>query len=234
MNHGVDARALAVLLRPSPAVLLAFVALIVWAGYLTVTAPGDLRGPYIVLLLCQSFAASTGYAMRARRGHFDALLAGRLSRTRFAVTHASISAALGAVVWSTISVLDALGGGGHWPLGLTPTAIATFIYISAVAWAGSVPFSRYSAGVVWLVVAVGLAGSGRLIALRNTYVAASNSWRGLWESTWPVLLFPPVAVGEPSTPSGGVVLLVIVAAATVLCLGVAFIAHYSLNLEDVE
>src|SRR5205814_2229652 len=57
MTDSVDARALAVLLRSSAAMLLAMLAVIAWAGYLTVTAPDDLRGPYVVLLLCQSFAA---------------------------------------------------------------------------------------------------------------------------------------------------------------------------------
>ena len=234
MRHDVDTRALAVLLRPAPAMLLVFVSLIVWAGYLTVIEPGDLRGPYIVLLLCQSFAASTGYAMRARRGHFDQLLAGRLRRTRFALTHAFMSSALGGVAWSMISLLDALGGGGHWPLGLTPKAMVAFIYLSTVAWAASVPFSRYSAGVAWLVVAVALAGSGRLIALRNSYLAANATWAGLWHATWPVLLFPPIAIGEPSTPSAMAMILVVGAAAAVMCAGVAFVSHYGLDLEDVE
>jgi len=230
----VDARALSVLLRPSAAMLSAMLALVAWAGYLTVTAPDDLRGPYVVLLLCQSFAASTGYAPRARRGHFDQLLAGHPSRLRFAVTHALTSAALGGLSWAAISVIDALGGGGHWPLGFTPKGAAAFIYISALAWAASVPFSRYSAGVAWLIVAIGLAGSGRLIALRNDYVAASGTWTGMWHALGPVLLFPPVMVGEPSTPSVGLIALVITAAAAALLTGVFFVAHYDVPLEDVE
>ena len=214
--------------------LLAMLALVAWAGYLTVTAPDDLRGPYVVLLLCQSFAASTGYAQRARRGHFDQLIAGRPSRLRLADTHALTSAALGGVSWAAISVIDALGAGGHWPLGFTPKAAAAFVYISALAWAASVPFSRYSAGVAWLIVAIGLAGSGRLIALRNDYVAASGTWTGMWQALGPVLLFPPVMVGEPSTPSVGLIALVITAAAAALLAGVFFVAHYDLALEDVE
>jgi hypothetical protein len=234
MTDGIDTRVLAVLLWPSAAMLAAMLAVIAWAGYLTVVAPGDLRGPYIVLLLFQSFAASTGYAQRARRGHFDQLLAGPPSRLRFAVTHALISTAVGAVAWTTISVLDAIGAGGHWPLGFTPKAVAAFVYISALAWAVSVPFSRYSAGVVWLIVTVGLAGSGRLIALRNNYIVASDSWTGLWHAAGPVLLFPPVMAGEPSSPSLALIALVIGAAVVGLAGGVAFIAHYSLALEDLE
>lgn len=234
MTDGIDARALAALLRPSAAMLMTLVALTTWAGYLTITAPGDLRGPYIVLLLCQSFGASTGYGPRARRGHFDQLLAGRSSRLRFATTHALMSSAVGAIAWTVIGVLDALGGGGRWPVGFTPRAAAAFIYISSVSWAFSVPFTKYSAGVVWLIIAVALAGSGRLLELRNSYVMADSTWAGVGHALGPALLFPPVIVGELSGPSASVLALLIAAAVAALALGCTFIASSNLALEDVE
>jgi hypothetical protein len=234
MRGSVEVRALAVLLRPPPAILLAMAALIAWAGYLVVVAPDDLRAPYVVLLLCQSFAASTGYATRARRGHFDQVLAGQPSRARFALVHASMSTMVGGIAWCTLSVLDALGAGGHWPLGFTPKALAAFVYISTLAWALSVPFSRYSAGVCWLIVAIGLAGSGRLLALRNNYVAVEGAWRSIWTGTGSALMFPPVMVGEPSTPPATLIVLVVLAAVAATGGGVAFIARYGLPLEDVE
>jgi hypothetical protein len=234
MTNSVEMRALAVLLRPSLAMLLTMVSLVVWAGYLTMTAPDDLRGPYIVLLLCQSFSASTGYAPRARRGHFDQLLAGRQSRVRFVLTHAVMSTALGVTTWFAISVIDALSAGGRFPLGLTPRAVAAFVYISALSWAVSLPFSKYSAGVVWLVGAVVLAASGRLMTLRNSYVAASDTWTGVWQAAGPVLLFPPLMVAEPSAPLSVVVVLVAVAAVAAFWGGSAFVVRYSLSLEDFE
>jgi hypothetical protein len=234
MSGSVEVRALAVLLRPSSAILLAMAALIAWAGYLVVVAPDDLRGPYVVLLLCQSFAASTGYATRARRGHFDQVLAGQSSRARFAFVHASMSIVLGAIVWCTISTIDGLGAGGHWPLGFTPKALAAFVYISTLAWALSVPFSRYSTGVCWLIVAIGLAGSGRLLTLRNNYAAFEGGWRGIWTGAGSALVFPPVMVGEPSTPPAVLIALIVLAAATAVAGGVTFISRYGLPLEDVE
>jgi len=237
MIDSVEARALAVLLRPSLSMLLVMLLLIVWTGYLTVTAPDDLRGPYIVLLLCQSFSAATGYAPRARRGHFDQVLAGRSSRVRFAVTHAVMSTALGIIVWLAISLLDALSGGGRFPLGLMPRAVAALVYISALAWALSVPFSKYTAGVLWLVGAVALAASGKLMALRNSYVAAGETWAGIWQAVGPVLLFPPLMVAEPSASSSVVIVLVVVVVAAAVAsswAGIAFVVRYSLSLEDVE
>lgn len=234
MTRCMDVPTLRVLLRPSPAIVATIVLVIVWAGYLTITAPDDFRGPYIVLMLCQAFAASTGYATRARRGHFDQVLAGRRSRVRFALTHISISTLLGAAAWFLVTVLDAIGGGGHWPVGLTPRALASFVYVSSLAWALSVPLSRYSAGVLWLIVAIALAGSGRLLALRNTYALAPDTWVGVWRAAGAALVFPPLIVGELTGPPPALIALLLIAAVVAVGVGVAFIAVYSLALEDAE
>jgi len=230
----MDIPVLRLLLRPSPAMVFTMVALVAWAGYLTVTAPDDFRGPYIVLMLCQAFAASTGYATRARRGHFDQLLAGRRSRVRFAVTHVSLSTLIGAAAWLVVCLLDAIGAGGHWPLGLTPGALSSFVYLSLLAWAMSVPFSRYSAGVLWLIVAIALAASGRLLALRNSYALAADTWSGVWHAVGPALVFPPIVIGEPSSPTSTVIAVLLIAAAIAIAAGMAFISVYSLALEDAE
>jgi len=234
MTRRMNVPVLAMLLRPSPAIVVMMIVLIAWAGYLTVIAPDDLRGPYIVLMLCQAFAASTGYAIRARRGHFDQVLAGRRSRVRFALTHVSVSTLIGAACWLIISMLDAIGAGGRWPLGLTPRALGSFVYLSSLAWASSVPFSRYSAGVLWLILAIALAASGRLLALRNSYALAADTWTGVWQAAGPALVFPPIVVGEPSGPPNIVIVLLFMAAAVAVAAGVAFISVYDLALEDRE
>jgi len=228
------ARVLAVLLSPSPAILLIVVAVIAWAAYLTIVEPEDLRGPYIVLLLCQSFAASTGFATRARRGHFDQLLAGRTDRWRFALTHVWSSIAFGGLAWVAISAMDALGAGGHWPLGFTPRAVVAFLYVSAIAWGLSVPFSRYAIGLVWLIATVALAASGRLVGLRNTYANADHTLAGMWQSTGAALIFPPLLVSEPFSPSSLLMLIVLLAAVASAFAGVAVVSLSSLQLEDLE
>jgi hypothetical protein len=234
MRRGMDVAVLRVLLRPSSAVVVTVVFVVVWAGYLTVTGSDDLRGPYIVLMLCQAFATSTGYATRARRGHFDQLLAGRRSRVRFAVTHVCLSTLVGAAAWVVVCLLDALGAGGRWPRGLTPAALAAFAYLSVFAWTVSVPFSRYSAGVLWLILAIALAASGRLLMLRNSYVLAADAWAGVWQATGPALVFPPIVLGELSPPPITVTALLLIAAFVAAAAGVVFISVYNLALEDVE
>lgn len=234
MSWRTDVRVCGALLRPSAAIVLAVAAVIVWAGYLAVTAPEDLRGPYVVLLLCQSFLASTGYAPRARRGHFDQLLTGLSSRVRFSLVHAAMSMVLGVAAWWTVSLLDAIGGGGHWPVGLTPHGLTAVVYISSLAWAMSVPFSRYSSGLVWLIVTIGLAGSGRLLALRNSYASASETWTSVWRAAGSALVFPPLVVGELSSPPATVVAALLLAGLAAIAAGVVFISRYGLALEDVE
>ncbi len=109
-----------------------------------------------------------------------------------------------------------------------------FLYVSAAAWALSVPFARYTAGVVWLVLVVGLAGSGRLFMLRSSYLIASDTWSGLRRAAGPALTFPALMVGEPASPPAIVVAAVAVCAMTALVLGIVFIARFDVALEDRE
>jgi hypothetical protein len=234
VTRRMDVPVLGMLLRPSPAIVVTMIVLVAWAAYLTVTAPDDFRGPYIVVMLCQAFAASTGYATRAKRGHFDQLLAGRRSRVRFALTHASISTLVGAAAWSVVSILDGISGGGHWPLGLTPGALSSFVYLSTLSWALSVPFSRYSAGVLWLILAIALAGSGRLLWLRNCYALAPHTWNGILQAVGAALVFPPLVVGELSGPPNAVTALLLAAGVGAVAVGITFISNFSLALEDSE
>ncbi len=234
MTRPSDLRVLSLLVRPSPALFAANAAIVVWAGYLAVTAPEDLRGPYVVLLLLQAFTASSGYAARARRGYFDQLLAGRADRRTFALAHAVVSIGLGISTWIIVSMIDALGGAVHWPLGLTPRALAAVVYISLTAWAFSVPFSKYAAGVVWLLAAIVLAGSGKLLDIRMAYAGAVNVSDGLAHALPAALVFPPFLVGEPSTPPWVVTGVVLVAAVIALVGGAVFIARTDVPLEDAE
>ncbi len=228
-----DVRVLGVLLRPSNAIVCVALALTTWGAYLAVIAPDELRGPYVVLLLCQSFAASTGYLTRAKRGHFDQVLAGRSTRVGFALVHGTLSMTLGCTTWLALSVIDGVAG-GRWPLGLTPRSLVAFIYLSIVAWAISVPFSRYAAGVIWLVVAITLAGSGRLLALRQTYALAEHTWRGVFRATGAAMVFPPLVVGEPESPQLSVLALMLCAALVTGMAAVLFMVRADAPLEDEE
>jgi hypothetical protein len=222
----------ATILRPSPAIVAAHGAIVVWAGYLGWTAPEDMRAVYVVLLLCQSFSAATGFVFRARRGHFDQVLAAPASRTQVGLAHALISMAPGVATWLFVAAIETIGTRGGLPLGLTLPAIAALLYMSAVAWTAAVPFGRYSSGTVWLILAIGLAGGGKLLALRQAYAAAAETAGQSWKASGAALVFPPLMVTEPSMPLAVSTFVVLGAAVAAAGLGILAIEACDFPLVD--
>src|SRR5206468_10696706 len=129
-------------------------AILAWAGYLAWISPTEMRPVYVVLLLCQSFSAATGFSCRAYRGHFDQLLVAPTSRLSVGLAHAMASMAIGLVTWLLVAAIEAGANRGSVPLGLTLPAVSALLYMSAVAWAAALPFAHYSSGVVWLILAI--------------------------------------------------------------------------------
>ena len=225
------AKVFATVLKPSPAIVAAHGLILVWAGYLGWTSPVEMRGVYVVLLLFQSFSAATGFVFRARRGHFDQVLAAPASRIHVAFAHAAVSIAPGIASWLLVSVIEGVSNRGTVPLGLTLPAMSALLYMSAVAWALALPFARYSSGVVWLMVAIGLAGAGRLLALRQAYVAALEPGGDIWRATGAALVFPPLMVTEPA-PAAISALVVLAAALAVIGIGVLAVESFDFPLVD--
>jgi hypothetical protein len=220
------------ILRPSPTILLAYAAVLAWAGYTAWTSPEEMRAIYVVLLLFQSFSAASGFLFRARRGHFDQVLVAPVSRVRVAVAHATVSMATGAITWLVVSAMELAAHRSTLPLGLALPSLAALAYMSAVAWAAALPFARYSSGVVWLIVAIGLAGAGKLLALRQAYVAAIESTGGAWKSAAAALVFPPLMVTEPSSPTALSTFVVLAAGVVAAGIGVLAIEAVDFPLVD--
>jgi hypothetical protein len=225
-------RIFATILRPSSALLAAHAAILAWAGYLAWLSPGEMRAVYVVLLLCQSFSAATGFTVPARRGHFDQVLVAPASRIAVGLAHAAASTGTGLAAWLLVTVIDAFANRGQWPLGLTLPAVSALLYMSAVAWAASVPFARYSSGVVWLILAIALAGAGKLLALRQAYAAAAEAAGNVWRAAGAALVFPPLMVTEPSAPFALSTFVVLAAAVLVAGMGVLAIEACDFPLVD--
>jgi hypothetical protein len=225
------AKVFTTILKPSPAIVAAHGSLLVWAGYLGWTSPVEMRAVYVVLLLFQSFSAATGFVFRARRGHFDQVLAAPVSRIQVAFAHELVSIAPGIASWLLVSGIEAICNRGTVPLGLTLPAVSALLYMSAVAWALALPFARYSSGVVWLMLAIALAGAGKLLALRQAYVAALEPGGDLWRATGAALVFPPLMVTEPA-PAAISTLVVLAAAVAVTGVGVLAVEASDFPLVD--
>jgi hypothetical protein len=117
----------------------------------------------VPVLLLQMFAVSSGFAVPARRGHFDLLLTGGVSRHAVAIVHWAMSVAPGVAVWLVLGCVE-------WALAGRPAAafasgsIAAAIMISTLGWAMTVPLPRMTGGVMWLVAFF-------------IVIAASENWR---------------------------------------------------------
>jgi hypothetical protein len=107
----------------------------------------------VPLLLLQVFAASSGFMVPARRGHYDLLLTGGYSRMHVAAVHWVVSVLPGVVVWLAVAALDLVmtRGVGHASHG-SGTLVAMTL-VSTVPWAATVALPRFTAAIAWLLLA---------------------------------------------------------------------------------
>src|SRR5207253_6978602 len=89
--------------------------LMAYGAYVAWVAPADFDQTVAVALFLQMFAASTGYADRATRGHFDSILAGRSSRWPIAGAHWLLSIAPGLTLWVLLAAMARVGRPEVWP-----------------------------------------------------------------------------------------------------------------------
>lgn len=104
------------------------------------------------VFLLQTLAASSGFAVPARRGHYDLLLTSGVSRLRIGVAHLAASVLPGIVCWLVVAVLEAVTGGRFPRVSLATGTIAALTIVSALSWAMTVPLPRLTGGIVWLLV----------------------------------------------------------------------------------
>jgi hypothetical protein len=159
---------------PSALMILALIAGIgVWT---TSVSPGDLDSGLGMLLFVQMFLASSGFLVRARRGHFDPLLVGGGDRTGPVVWHWVVSIGPGVVAWVLIS------GSGYFfgsPMALSALAgrrAAALFIVSALAWTAGFALPRGAGGVVWVAALLGL------LLSRADLLSSSSSLPSSWET----------------------------------------------------
>lgn len=147
----------------------------------------------VPIVLLQMFAASTGFAVPARRGHYDLLITGGASRLRIAASHFTVSIAPGIAAWLLLACVELALAGGR-PRTLAAGSVVTMLLVSSLAWAISVPLPRLSGGIMWVLAVVML-------------LTTTERWRAPeWISSDPVafatgallyLLCPFALVGQP-------------------------------------
>jgi hypothetical protein len=104
------------------------------------------------VLLLQMFAASSGFHIAARRGHYDLLLTSGTPRWQIASAHCIASIAPGLASWLCVGLLElAASHGAHAAFAAAGTCMA-FLGCSVVAWATATPMPRGAAALGWLLV----------------------------------------------------------------------------------
>ena len=150
-------------------------------------------GALAPLLLMQMFAASSGFAVPARRGHYDLLLTRAGNRLSIAVAHWLTSIAPGLSSWLIVAGVEALTT-GRADIGLASGTCVAFALVSTIPWAVTVTLPRFSGGIGWLLV---------LTAAGITFSPGGSEWLAVpghanapLVSAWALLVYPLTSVGR--------------------------------------
>jgi hypothetical protein len=155
------------------------------------------RGPgaLVPILILQSFAASSGFVLPARRGHYDLLLTRGSSRTLIALAHWATSVAPGLLSWLVIALVEVVAGAGASSSLLGSGTAAAVALVSTLPWAIGVALPRFAAGIGWMLVAVTTATTFSR-GLLGTWVVESTRIEDLLWPAWSVFIYPIAIVGQ--------------------------------------
>ena len=113
--------------------------------------PDDAGAPYVLLLFCQLFAASSGFRAAADTGHFDPILVGGATRWQLALAHWTLSSMPGLVAWLLVGTVELWCLAPNQAVGMKLPSLGAVVLVSNVAWAVSLPTVRFFGGAVWVV-----------------------------------------------------------------------------------
>lgn len=219
-------------LRPSIATVAAFGVLLAYAGYLVRGDPDLFGQVFGVALFFQMFCASTGYAERARRGHYDSILVGRSSRWSIALAHWIVSLSPGVVMWMLLAALALVSAPGRWPVPLTPAGLAALAWASTAVWAVTVLLPRYTGGVLWIALVLVLVALHKMAPLQDTFLSGEETWAEALPKARVALTFPILLVGRPEAAGARTLVLVALATLITLTIGVLLIEQLDGVLRD--
>ncbi|MBI3400141.1 MAG: hypothetical protein HY048_01875 [Acidobacteria bacterium] len=220
------ARFFALLLRPRLSDLVVACLVLTLGGYLEWIYPGGFDQAVAIALFLQLFSASTGYRERLRRGHFDAVLAGRKDRWRVAFVHWSMSVGLGLSVWLALGAIDLAGRAGHVPTAFSAAGLVVVLYASTVVWTVTLPLPRYSGAILWLALLFGLGATHGLQALRQTYSAAAGSWSDTLHAAGSTLICPVFLLVDSASAGTRILSLVVLATVAIWLIGAVMIRRF--------
>lgn len=181
---------------PVPSMMVGtFVTLTIAAALAIVNDPHRASGTLIPVLVLQSFAASSGFSLPARRGHYDLLFTRGSSRTLIALVHWTTSIIAGLVSWLVLAMLEVVvSTGASRGLFASGTCAALFV-VSTLPWAVTVALPRFSGGIGWLLVAV-TAATTFSSGVMGPWTATSTRIEDLAWPAWSFFIYPVGAIGQ--------------------------------------
>jgi len=188
-------------------------------------------GALVPVLLLQAFAASSGFTLPARRGHYDLLFTRGNGRTSIALVHWASSIAVGVGSWLILAMLQLLVSEGKIStLFASGTCVAMFV-VSTLPWATSVALPRFSSGIGWLLLVVTLAATFASPVM-GTWTASSTRIEELAWPAWTFFVYPIGAIGQQlSRPQLMAVVPTMTIAVCAMALACQWIAQRDVPLE---
>jgi hypothetical protein len=165
--------------------------------------PSRSEGAMAPVLLLQLFAASSGFEVPARRGHYDLLLTNGHRRIWMALVHWATSIGPGVIAWLTLALTELVATQGREARLLTTGTCTAVSLVSTLPWAITVRLPRFSGGIGWLVA---LSISASVLAPGSQLGGQSeNGLGGLLWSAWGFLVYPVTFVGHELGPNEGLI-----------------------------
>lgn len=209
----------------------AMLAVLLWGAAMLCVDPA--KGAHVLgpLALLQTLAASSGFAVAARRGHLDLLLTAGASRHAVALTHLAVSVLPGLLVWCTLGMVEIVVGRTMRPLAFTSGSAVALCAASVLAWALTVHLPRFGGGIAWLLgIAMYVVGWSDGAAL----TAGAGEEGGLTRA-FVVTMCPFVLLGRRLSAHDVLVAAPIVALAALLTAGaVVAIVRMDVPLESAQ
>jgi hypothetical protein len=233
MAHSVSPLRFFRVVTTQPALILWTFVVVVLVGIAAIVGdPQRSEGVMVPVLLLQLFAASSGFEVPARRGHYDLLLTSGHRRIWMAVMHWGSSVAPGGMAWVSLAAVEWTASSGGARL-LTAGTIAAMALVSTLPWAITVRLPRFSGGIGWLLalsISTSVLSPGRLPASQPAHGVAEWIW-----SAWGFLIYPAGLVGhELSVHRGLIAMPALVLAVVAMAAACRWVSRASVPLEAAQ
>jgi hypothetical protein len=207
-----------------------FLVVVIVGAIAIASDPAKASAAMVPAHVLQVFAASTGFSVPARRGHYDLLLTGGHSRVWMALLHWWTSIAPGITAWLVMAGIEIAVSSGRRSTLLAFGTCAAMCLVSTLPWAITLRLARFAGGIGWLLVLA--MWTSMFPAVDVVAVADASSGAGSLIRAWGFLVYPPGLVGQAlSTSQVWTTTPALVLAGGAMVVACRWILHASVPLE---